>query len=124
VKDADVMLFLGEAVTLAENSLHYPAGQRHAAIVFLRQESGSAPDWSRAVAELEGRGWFDVNLSEASPVSVETLDSVHPHAAASYEDALKNGFAVIIFSEPIDRQHSNHAMELTPDCRTIPFSDD
>lgn len=102
MKDSDVMLFLGEAVAEAENSLHYPAGQKHAAIVFLRQESGSAPDWPRAAAELERKGWSDVNLAKASPVSVEALDSVHPHASASYEDALKDGFAVLIFSESID----------------------
>ena len=114
------MLFLGEAVSQAENTLHCPAGERHAAIVFLRQESGSTPDCSRAVAELEGRGWSDVNLAKASPVSVEALDSVHPHASASYKDALENGFSVLIFSGQID-PNTHHALELTASRRYAHF---
>jgi hypothetical protein len=102
VKESDVVMFVGEAVAQADNSLHYPTGQKHAAILFLRQETGSAPDWARATTELERRGWSDVSLAKASSASIEALDSVHPHASASYQEAAKDGFAAVIFSEPIN----------------------
>jgi hypothetical protein len=102
VKERDVVIFLGEATAQAGNSLSYPVGQRHAALLFMRQEHGTSPDWPRAKAELERKGWSEVNLAKASPISVEALSSVYPHALASYEDASKEGFSVLIFSEPID----------------------
>src|SRR4029077_18004937 len=103
MKEREVIIFLGEATAQAGNSLSYPVGQRHAALLFMRQEHGTSPDWPQAKAELERKGWSDVDLAKASPISVEALSSVHPHALASYEDATKDGFSVLIFSEPIDR---------------------
>ena len=68
----------------------------------MRQERGTSPDWPRAKAELERKGWSDVDLAKASPISVEALSSVHLDVLASYEDATKDGFSVLIFSDPID----------------------
>ncbi len=102
MKDREVLIFRGEATAEPGNPLNYPAGRRHAALLFMRQERGTSPDWSRAATELETRGWSDVALAEASPVSVEGLSSVHPHASSSYNEAVREGFAVLIFSEPLD----------------------
>jgi hypothetical protein len=53
------------------------------------------------MASLEEKGWYDIMLSEARPIATEALTSVHADALASYEDALKGGFAVLVFSEPV-----------------------
>lgn len=97
----EVILFLGTATAGEDNSHGYPLGEKHAVLLFLRQVKGSAPSWSKATEGLEQKGWSNVSLSDANSISVEALDSVHPHAAASYADALKDGFAALVFSEPV-----------------------
>ena len=64
MKEGHVMMFLGEAVAQVDNPWHYPIGQKHAAILFLRQKEDSAPDWSKAAAELESRGWSAIKLGK------------------------------------------------------------
>jgi fructoselysine-6-P-deglycase FrlB-like protein len=95
------MLFLSVASAGADNSLGYPEGETHAVLIFLRSKAGASPDSVKAAAQLRRRGWFDVTISDAAPVSVDSLDSVHPHATASYHDALSDGFAALVFSNPV-----------------------
>jgi hypothetical protein len=97
----DVTLFRAVAAATPANMLGYRAGEAHAVLIFLREKAGGSPDWAKAAAELSSRGWSDIIISEAAPVSVASLDSVHPHATASYQDALNDGFAALVFSEPI-----------------------
>jgi hypothetical protein len=101
VSDPEVMLFRGVAVATSENTLGYPKGETHPVLIFLRENPGASPNWAKAAAELGNRGWSDVSISEAAVVSVAALDSVHPHARASYQDALNDGFAALVFSEPV-----------------------
>jgi hypothetical protein len=97
----DVIVFLGEAHAAPGNSLGYPEGQRHAIVAFLRQNRESPPDFDLAQRELSARGWREVSFGQAAFFDKERLNSVHPHAGASFEEALVRGFAAIAFSEPI-----------------------
>ena len=95
------MLFRAVAVATGENTLGYPSGEAHSVLIFLRENAGASPDWAKAAAELASRGWSDIRISEATVVSVAALGSVHPHAKASYQEALNDGFAALVFSEPV-----------------------
>ena len=97
----EIILFLGTARANEANLHGYPPGEKHALLVFLRQEKGSVPNWSKATTALEQKGWSDIALSEPRPIATEALGSVHPDALASYEDAIEEGFAVLVFSEAI-----------------------
>jgi hypothetical protein len=98
----EVAVFLGQATAEDKNSQGYAPGNRHDVIVFLRQDKGASPDFALAEKELSRRGWAQVAFSKAvHDFPVENLNSVHPHAGASYEDALTNGFATIVFAAPI-----------------------
>ena len=97
----EVTLFLGNAVAEPGNIQSYPPGEKHAVIVFVRQQKGTPPDFEAAAKTLEQKKWSRVSLSQAALISVENLNSVHPHAASSYEDALKTGSAALVFSDPI-----------------------
>jgi hypothetical protein len=108
---AEVMLFRAVAVATGDNTLGYAEGEMHPVLIFLRENAGASPDWPKAAAELTKRGWSDVSISEAAALSVASLDSVHPDATECYHDALKNGFAALVFSEPVT---SN---DLTRRCR-------
>jgi len=97
----EIILFLGTATADEDNPHGYSAGEKHAVLLFLRQDKGSAPNWSNAEDELEKKGWSDIVLSEASPIAPETLNSVHSDALGSYEDAVKDGFAALVFSQAV-----------------------
>jgi hypothetical protein len=102
VSASGVILFRAVAAATPDNTLGYRAGEAHAVLIFLREKATASPNWAKATAELASRGWSDITISEAAPVSVAALDSVHPHATASYQDALNDGFAALVFSEPVD----------------------
>ena len=101
VSASHVAVFQGVARATSANPLGYRVGEQHAVLIFVRQEAEAAIDRARAAAELEKRGWSNVSIADAGLVSVSALDSIHPHARSSYDDALHDGFAVIAFSEPI-----------------------
>jgi hypothetical protein len=94
----EVAVFLGQATAAAGNS-QFKSGCRYAVVAFLRQEQHASPDWASAERQLAARGWTEIEFSKASHgFPAENLNSVHPHAGASYEDALRQGFAAIVFS--------------------------
>ena len=103
---SEIALFLGQAEANEKNGFGYSVGERHAFVVFLRQEKGAAPNFGEAKKELESRGWQKVEFSKAShgfPVeNIEGLNSMHPSAGASYEDALLHGFGAVVFGELLD----------------------
>ena len=83
----DVNMFFGTASAMAGNEHSYPAGERHALIVFSRQLKGTEPDWSVAESLVTKKGWFDVQLEQASVVDPSALD-FEPNAQPSYEHAM------------------------------------
>jgi hypothetical protein len=97
----EIILFLGTATANEDNPHGYSAGEKHAVLLFLRQDKGSAPNWSKAKTSLGEKGWSDIVLSEASPIAPGALSSFHSDALASYKDALKDGFAALVFSEAV-----------------------
>jgi hypothetical protein len=96
----DVNMFFGTAAAMAGNEHSYPAGERHALLVFSRQLNGTEPDWSLAESVATNKGWFDVQLNQASVVDPSALD-VEPNARLSYEQAMTEGWALIVFSDPV-----------------------
>ena len=102
----EIAIFLGQADTTENNSAGYPAGERHAIVVFLRQEKDASPNFAQAELEMASRGWRHIEFSKASHgfpcENIEKLNSMHPHAGASYEDALLHGFGAVVFADPIE----------------------
>jgi hypothetical protein len=96
-----VTIFRAVAVATRDNTLGYRPDETHPVLIFAREKDGASPDWEKAAQELGKRGWSNVKISEASSVVVDTLDSVHPEARAAYQDALNEGLAALVFSEPI-----------------------
>jgi len=93
----EVAIFLGEATSVGTNA-QFKRGERYPVMIFLRQELNASPDFASAERELASRGWSEIEFSKAAHgFPVENLNLVHPHAGASYEDALRNGFAAIAF---------------------------
>jgi hypothetical protein len=96
----EIHLFFGIASTGQNSKLGYPAGERHAILIFLRQPANSEPDWEQAKSYVEGAGWNKVDLQKASKVDPKTLDD-NPDGKKSYEEAMSNGKAMIVYSEPV-----------------------
>jgi hypothetical protein len=97
----EVNLFMGTGAALDANQDAYPAGERHALLIFSRQPQGTEPDWAAAEAIVTSKGWCDVQLQEGSLVNPHMLDS-DPDARPCYEQALVHGWALIVFSDPVE----------------------
>ena len=97
----DVNLFMGSAAALADNPHSYPVGERHSFLVFSRQPTGTEPDFVAAESIVTSKGWFDVQLQEGSLVNTNALDC-DPDARPCFEQALEHGWALIVFSDPIE----------------------
>ena len=99
----EIMIFLGDGCAGENNKFRYPVGEKHPLLGFLRQHKGSAPDFETVTNEVEKLGWKNVNFNRASTLTnVEVLNSMHPSASSSYEEAVNSGFAVIVYSDPIE----------------------
>ena len=96
----EVNMFFGTAAAMAGNEHSYPAGERHALLVFLRQLNDTEPDWSLAESVVTNKGWFDVQLDQASVVDPSALD-FEPNTRPTYEHAITEGWALIVFSDPV-----------------------
>lgn len=97
----EIIVFCVIATALDENSSGYPAGDKHGLLLFIRQLQRTESDFLRAASMIEERGWTDINLLKSSRIAVEKLNSIHPYARESYQDALSEGFAAIVFSVPV-----------------------
>ncbi len=96
----EIHIFLGDARAKPDN-LSYPPGQKHALLIMLKQPRATAPEWRRAEALAATKGWYDVKLSKASTVDERTLAGQPAEVVESYRQALEQGAALIIFSDPI-----------------------
>jgi hypothetical protein len=96
----EIHLFLGIASAGQNSKLGYPVGERHAILVFFRQPANTEPDWEQAKSYVEGAGWSKVDLQKASKVDPKTLDD-NPDVGKSYEEAMSNGKAMIVYSGPV-----------------------
>lgn len=96
----EMHLFLGTA-SAGQNSVGgYPAGERHAMLVFLRQPTNTEPDWERATSNVEETGWTNMDLQKASKVDPKTLEK-NPDGKRAYDEAMSKGKAMIIYTEPL-----------------------
>ena len=94
----EIHLFLGTASAGQNSKLGYPAGERHAILVFLRQPANTEPDWEQAKSYVESSGWNRVDLQKASKIDPKTLAN-NRDGKNSYEEAMSNGKAMIVYSE-------------------------
>lgn len=98
---------------MAGNEHSYPVGERHALLVFSRQPEGTEPDWLAAEAIVTSKGWFDVQLQEGSLVNTTMLDC-DPDARPCYEQAMIHGWALIVFSDPLQADQQIVGLEPPP----------
>ena len=96
-----VHIFIGSAAAGPTNRYSYPEGERHAVLIFSRQEEGTDFDWEEATGLATGRGWHDVEIKRGGIVDPGTFDDTTQHLASAYEEALSEGNAMFVYSDPI-----------------------
>ena len=96
----EIQLFLATGTASDDNQFGYPAGERHALLIFSREVAGSQSNWSSAETQALEGGWFDLELQMASVVDPATLDQTDG-GRASYEHALVHGAAIIVYSDAL-----------------------
>jgi hypothetical protein len=96
----EIKLFLGTAAAEARSALGYPAGERHALLIFCRQLRGTEPDWALARLAAREAGWREIEFLNASTADVCSAD-LDETARVSCKDAMAEGSAIIVYSEPV-----------------------
>ncbi|HWU01065.1 MAG TPA: hypothetical protein VN229_25725 [Terriglobales bacterium] len=97
----DVSVFQGSAVTDDKHPLGYVAGERHDLILFLRQPKGNPADPVAIEKLMRHAGWRKSMLSLLMVLTDRSDAFGIDHALQdSYQNALKDGAAVIVCGEP------------------------
>jgi hypothetical protein len=92
----EIHMFLGKG-RVNEKS-HYPIGEIHAFILYLRQPKNSELDWITAEDLITDSGIDEVEFSKAGKLDSSRVgeDNMDP-----YENALEKGSSLIVYSDPL-----------------------
>ena len=85
-----------------DNGFGYPAGEKHALLIFLRQPSDSEPDWLAAEVAATASGWYEVQIKEASTMPAGNLAGQPAEVVACYQHAVDHGSSLIAFRDALD----------------------
>lgn len=82
----------------------FPAGRRHVMLIFARQEE-SEPNWALCESIAKNAGWVNPErqgASLATPDSIQKMQKAEdPAVQSAYADAVRQGFAILVFSVPV-----------------------
>ena len=99
----EIRQYLGTAAAMQGNSSGYPAGERHAFILYVAQKIGEEPHWDNAAAIVLEKLWGDVELRKTGLLSKgKRLE--HPFSEM-YPEALEHGSALLIYSG-VENEHT------------------
>lgn len=92
----EIHIFLGKG--RVDENWHYPVGEMHAFIFYLRQTKGSELDWFTAEQKIAESGIHQVEFSKAGKLDPTriTEKNVDP-----YKSALSKGSSLVIYKDPI-----------------------
>ena len=101
VAKLDQVVVLLATVQSLEGNEDYPVGEYHSANLFVRSDDRERAA-EIAAAELEKGDLRLVAINKIGIASPEQLSSLEPIYKESYEDALRSGFAAVVYDDPSD----------------------
>jgi hypothetical protein len=97
----DVHLFQATAKAgTATPGTHRP-GDRHAMLVFIRQDRGTEHDWAAAEAGVCEAGWTEVSITRGGTLSAETMNGKGADFVDAFEYAMNGGCGLIVYADPV-----------------------
>lgn len=98
-----IHLFVGTAVSGEGNEFAYPSGERHAFLLFSRQDiKDEEHDWNLAEQHLCNRGWERVDIERGGFLHPEQLNDSAQHLKNGYEEALTIGSALVVYFDVLE----------------------
>lgn len=95
---AEVHIFLARGTASGTES--FPAGQRHAMHIYLRQAAGSRHNWEAAELAALKNGWSQVEILKAGTLPADTPERQGEPERSCYKSALESGDAILVYSTP------------------------
>lgn len=95
---AEVHIFLAKATS--SDAERFPAGQRHAMHIYVRQALGSAHDWEAAELVALNFGWSQIEILKAGTLPADTAERKGEPERSCYLSALEKGDAILVYSTP------------------------
>ena len=97
----DVHLFQAIARASAATSGAYRPGDRHAMLIFVRQDRGTEHNWAGAEDGAREAGWFEISINRAGTLSAENLNGKGEGFMGAFEHAMNGGCGLIVYADPV-----------------------
>jgi hypothetical protein len=97
----DVHLFQATAkASTATPGMPRP-GDRHAMLVFIRQDRDTEHDWAAAEAGVCKAGWTEVSITRAGTLSSEAMNGKGADFVGAFEYAMNGGCGLIVYADRV-----------------------
>jgi hypothetical protein len=97
----EIHVFLANATSSSMAATGFIGGDRHALILFKRQEAETDHDFEAADEHLVSQGWKNVEVTKAGTLTPESLNGKDVDFCNAYETALDAGNSIIVYRDPI-----------------------
>lgn len=95
------LMFLFSVTVEADlNNKIYPAGEKHAALVYVVADDDKQAE-DRLASELNQLNWWNITLQKRGAVNESSIVGNDKTLVDAYNTASKVGFSVIIYEDPI-----------------------
>ena len=82
-------------------STYYPADERHALHIYLRQPLKTEHNWAAAEAIAIKNGWAQIAFKKAGTLPPESKERTDAPFRSCYEAAVRDGDSILVYSDPI-----------------------
>jgi hypothetical protein len=98
---SDVIHVFNADATARPGNDRYPAGQRHALLLFIRQSAESEYDWRDAERVVSEAGWGDIEMRKAGRLDLEPT-ATDQTLRGAHQDAAVTGRSIVVYEDPIE----------------------
>lgn len=94
----EVHIFLGTAIIAEDHTSNYPIGEKHAILLFLREDIGSEYNLTRAKEIIRS---CKLKMPEFTKIGRLDPNRISDKHRDCYKEALESGSALVLYADPI-----------------------
>jgi hypothetical protein len=98
----DIYLLMATGTAAKSDHHSYPAGERHALLLFNRQDDMAKVDYNLVAERGRAAGWVNVRVEQVAVINKASMAGKDEICRQAYEDAVADGFHVVVFTDPLD----------------------
>lgn len=95
----EIHIYLGSACVTEKSKHKYPIGEKHAFLLYLKQEEKSGYNPIEAEEIIAELGFNNIEFSKVGKVSPDKIG--HGDKKEYYDNAIESGFTFILYKDPM-----------------------